>query len=71
MPHYTLVLTDETVERIKNINTMFGGSIGGFASSHISDLAELEIEQLVTVRKQIAELADQARASRKRKGRAA
>jgi len=63
MPNFTLVLTAETAERIKELNRIFGGSVGGFATAFVNDLAELEPQQVLNVRQQIAALADERRSA--------
>jgi len=64
MPHFTLCLKPETAKRIKEINTILGGSVGSFASAHVEDLAQLDLPQLVEVRQQIRTLAENAKAQR-------
>lgn len=64
MPHYTVTLDPKTVARIQKLNAYFGGSVGGFATQHITDLAQLEIPELITVREQVRALAHAARAKR-------
>lgn len=64
MPNFPLVLSDATAERIRKLNTIFGGTVGGFAANHVTDLADLEPETIVTVRQQVSQLARDARAKR-------
>jgi hypothetical protein len=64
MPNFTLVLDNVTTARIRDFNSMFGGSVGGFAAQLVKDLATLPDAQIMTIRRQIAILAEAERKTR-------
>lgn len=65
MPNYTLVLTEEQAQRIKNLTSTFGGSVGGFAASFIADLSKLDAGTIQTVRQQLSDLARDAQSQQR------
>lgn len=65
MPNYTLVLTEETAQRVRDLVKSFGGSIGGFGASLVSDLSHLSPDKVHAVRQQIAVLAREAQDAKK------
>lgn len=65
MPNFTLCLSSETAERIRTLNRIFGGSVGGFATEIVNDIAALDAATVLEVRRQIIQLADEARKKEK------
>jgi len=65
MPNFTLVLSDEDAARVRDLLKYFGGSVGGFGATIVSDLSHLDPNEIVNVRQQIATLAESAKARRR------
>jgi hypothetical protein len=65
MPNYTLVLDQETADRVIQLTKIFGGSVGGFGSSIVRDLARLTTAEIIAVRSQISTLAATSEKERK------
>lgn len=61
MPNFTLVLDHKTADRIRELATRYGASVGGFAAAHIIDLAELPDEEIERVRREVRQLANAER----------
>ena len=59
--NFTLVLDRATAAHVEELTRYFGGTVGRFAANWVRDLAQLDPDELVSLRHQIAALAEQKR----------